>query len=146
MSRVETAALKLLVLSDPAFAAAGKLFEGRALDASGKPITNTWYVVLQPGADSDSADRATGWQLTRFPSFAFQCVGTTPDQAIATAERLDAVLRPRGVGRRLSVSDRVCGPLRRDYIGPVQIDPDISPPTWFQTVEYSFRSQPAPTS
>ena len=146
MTAAENSALRSLVLTDPTFAASGKLYTGRAVGADGKPITNTWYVVIQPGADDDSQERMSGWQVNRRPSTTFQCVGTTPDQAIGVAERLDKVLRPNGRGVRLSVPGERTGPLRRDYIGPVQIDPDTSPPVWFQTVEYSFDAQPAPTT
>lgn len=146
MTAAENAALKALVLTESTFAPAGKLYTGRAVTTDGKPITNTWYVVIQPGADDDSQERQTGAYVNRRPSTTFQCVGTTPDQAISVTERLDKVLRPNGRGVRLSVPSERTGPLRRDYIGPAQIDPDTSPPMWFQTVEYSFDAQPAPTS
>lgn len=146
MTAAENAALKSLVLSDVTFAAAGKVYTGRAVTTDGKPITNTWYVVIQPGGDDDSQERITGRYVNRRPSTTFQCVGTTPDQAISVSERLDKVLRPNGRGVRLSVPGERTGPLRRDYIGPAQIDPDTTPPMWFQTVEYSFDAQPAPTS
>lgn len=146
MTAAENAALKALVLADSTFAQAGKVFTGRAVTSDGKPITNTWYLVIQPGADDDSQDRLTGGYVHRRPSTTFQCVGTKPDQAISVTERLDKVLRPNGRGVRLSVSGERTGPLRRDYIGPAQIDPDTSPPMWFQTVEYSFDAQTAPAS
>jgi hypothetical protein len=142
MTAAENAALKALVLADATFAAAGKVYTGRAVGANNAPITNTWYVVIQPGADADSQTRLTGSYVHRRPSTTFQCVGTTPDQAISVTERLDRVLRPNGRGVILAVPGERTGPLRRDYIGPAQIDPDVSPPMWFQTVEYSFRSQP----
>lgn len=144
MTAAENAALKALVLTDAAFAAGGKVFTGRAVGANNSPITGTWYLVIQPGGDSDSQERMTGPYAVRRPSTTFQCVGTTPDQAVWVTEKLDAVLRSKGRGKTLAVPGLLTGPVRRDYIGPVQIDPDISPPTWFQTVEYSFRSQPAP--
>lgn len=144
MTAAENAALKALVLTDSTFAQAGKVFTGRAVSSSGTPITNTWYLVIQPGADDDSQERITGRYVNRRPSTTFQCVGTTPDQAISVTERLDKVLRPNGRGVRLSVPGERTGPLRRDYIGPAQIDPDTSPPMWFQTVEYSFTVQPIP--
>lgn len=146
MTTAENAALKALVISDATFAPAGKLYTGRAVGADGKPITNTWYVVIQPGADDDSQERITGPYVNRRPSTTFQCVGTTPDQAISVTERLDRVMRPNGRGVRLNVPGERTGPLRRDYIGPAQIDPDTSPPMWFQTVEYSFDAQTAPTT
>lgn len=146
MTAAENAALKALVLTDPTFAAAGKVFTGRAVSSTGAPITNTWYLVIQPGADDDSQERITGRYVNRRPSTTFQCVGTTPEQAISVSERLDKVLRPNGRGVRPNVSGERTGPLRRDYIGPAQIDADTSPPMWFQTVEYSFDAQPAPTS
>lgn len=146
MTAAENSALRSLVLSDPTFAAAGKLYTGRAVSSTGTPITNTWYVVIQPGADDDGQERFTGSYVNRRPSTTFQCVGTTPDQAISVSERLDKVLRPNGRGARLTVPNERTGPLRRDYIGPAQIDPDTSPPVWFQTVEYSFDAQPAPTT
>lgn len=144
MTAAENAALKSLILTDSAFAAANKVFTGRAVGANNAPITGTWYLVMQPGADEDSQERLAGSYVFRWPSITFQCVGTTPDQAIWVSEKLDAVLRPRGMGRVLIVPGVRTGPLRRDYIGPAQIDSDVSPPMWFQTVEYSFRSQPAP--
>lgn len=146
MTAAENAALKALILTDSAFAATGKVFTGRAVGANNAPITGTWYLVIQPGGDDDSQERITGPYAVRQPSTTFQCVGTTPDQAIWVSEKLDAVLRPNSRGRTLTVPGVRTGPLKRDYIGPVQIDSDVSPPMWFQTVEYSFRSQPIPTS
>lgn len=146
MTATENAALKALLLSDATFARAGKVYTGRAVGSDGKPITNTWYLVIQPGADDDSQERITGRYVNRRPSTTFQCVGTTPDQAISVSERLDRALRPNGRGVRLTVPGERTGPLRRDYIGPAQIDSDTSPPMWFQTVEYSFDAQTAPTS
>lgn len=145
MTATENAALKSLILTDSAFAASGKVFTGRAVGANNAAITGTWYLVIQPGEDSDSQERFTGAYAFRRPTTTFQCVGTTPEQAIWVSEKLDSVLRDRGRGRRLTVPGIRTGPLRRDYIGPVQIDSDPSPPLWFQTVEYSFDAQPAPT-
>lgn len=146
MTAAENAALKALVLTDSTFAATGKVYVGRAVGANNTPITNTWYLVMQPGADDDSQDRITGRYVNRRPSTTFQCVGTTPDQAISVTERLDRVLRPNGRGVRLNVANVDTGRITRDYIGPAQIDPDTSPPMWFQTVEYSFTVQPIPNS
>lgn len=142
----EKNAYKALILSNPVFAPAGKLFEGRAVGNDGKPITGTWYVTMQPGDEGDSQDRATGSQAVRNPSMTFQCSGSTPEQTMNVVERLDAVLRPNRRGMRLAVTGFKNDPLRRDYVSSVQIDPDTSPPMWFVTVEYSHRAQPVPTS
>lgn len=144
-SIAEKNALKALLLSDAEFGKSGKLFEGRAVGADGKPIAGTWYLTLQVGSDDDVQDRATGGQVVRDASVTFQCSGSTPDQAQWVSERLDGVLRPFRRGVRLVVPKTKTDPLRRDYVSPVQIDSDVSPPMWFQTVEYSFRSQPTPT-
>lgn len=142
----EKAAYRALLLSDTELAKAGKLFDGRAIGADGKPITNTWYLTMQAGSEDDEQDRATGSQAVRNPSTTFQCSGSTPDQAAWVAERLDSVLRPGRKGRRLTVVGTRNDPLQRDYVSPVQIDKDVSPPMWFVTVEYSHRSQAAPTT
>lgn len=142
----EKNALKALLLSDTEFKKPSKLFEGRAVGSDGKPIAGTWYLTLQVGSDDDVQDRATGGQVVRDASVTFQCSGSTPEQAQWVSERLDGVLRPFRRGVRLVVPNSRTDPLRRDYVSPVQIDSDVSPPMWFQTVEYSFRSQPAPTT
>lgn len=142
----EKAAYKSLLLSDAEFAKAGKLFDGRAIGADGKPITNTWYVTMQAGTEDDEQDRATGSQAVRNPSTTFQCSGSTPDQAGWVVERLDAVMRPGRKGRKLIVPGCKNDPLRRDYVSPVEPDKDVSPPMWFVTVEYSHRSQAASTT
>lgn len=142
----EKNALKALLLSDSEFKKTGKLFEGRAVGADGKPIAGTWYLVLQVGTDDDSQERLTGPYSTRRPSVTFQCVGTTPEQAMWVSERVDSVLRARGRGQVLNVPGERAGQMQRDYISPVQIDADVSPPMWYQTVEYGFQAQLIPTT
>jgi hypothetical protein len=150
----EKNALKALLLTDTEFKKTSKLFEGRAVGSDGKPIAGTWYLTMQVGSDDDVQDRATGGQVVRDASVTFQCSGSTPEQAQWVSERLDGVLRPFRRGVRLVVPNTRTDPLNtrtgpseaRLRVNPVQIDSDVSPPMWFQTVEYSFRSQPAPTT
>jgi hypothetical protein len=62
------------------------------------------------------------------------------------SERIDSVLRARGRGQVLNVPGERTGQMQRDYISPVQIDADVSPPMWYQTVEYGFQAQLIPTT
>ncbi|MGW8430935.1 hypothetical protein ACWGJ9_07400 [Curtobacterium citreum] len=143
MSLADDAALVELLRTDAELAKPDRLFDSVAERGDGKPISATWYVVMQPGADVDTIERLAGPQVHRQPSTTFQCVGSTPEQARRAAERVDRTLRPHGFGVVLTVPDRVTTPLMRDYVSPVQRDPDGSTPMWFQTLEYSFHSDPA---
>lgn len=143
MTRAETSALRTLVTSGTVFANVGKLFTGIAVADDGTPITGTWYAVLQPGEDTDSQDRLAGPYASREPSFTFQCVHTSPDGAAWVADQLDAVLRPSAAGLIVPAPGRHTFPIRRTYVGNIQKDTDAPSVMWFQTVEYSFRSDPA---
>lgn len=140
--RAATAALRAALTASPKFAAPSKVYDGRAVTDTGEPISGSWYVVIQPAETDDIGDRLSGRAIVQKLTTVFQCVGSTPEQAQGVVDDLDAVLRPSGRGLRLEVPGWSFKPLRRDYVSGVQIDKDASPPIWYQTVEYSHRSQP----
>lgn len=142
MSLAEYRAIRDAILASPRFPA-GKLYEGRASTTDGKPITGTWYVVMQSGETTDRQERMTGPYATEEVTEVFQCVGTTVEQTLGVVRDLDSILRPGGRGLQIIVPGRTVQPLRRTYVAGVQSDSDISPPLWWQTVEYTYRSRPA---
>lgn len=122
---------------------ANKVYLSDATSADGKPVTDSWYIIVHPGQANDEQSGLSGPYATSYPSHNVQAVGVTSVQCQMAMDKVDAALRPNGFGVSPVVTGRRTGPMRRDLIGYVDRDRDVSPPLYYQPAEYSFRSDPA---
>jgi hypothetical protein len=123
--------------------AADHVFVSEATGEDGKPITSTPYWVIHPGGAQDVQERLSGHYGTRWPQWTIHAVGENAAEVEWATEQMDSALRPKGRGLTLPVTGRTTYPLRRDVLGPIDIDRDINPPLFFQPSEYRFKSAPA---
>lgn len=106
-------------------------------DAEGPPP----YLRVVPQRNPDEQARLTGPRATEAIQVAVGAVGETPVQAMWLDERVDAILRPRGVGVRLVVPGRSCSPVER-RASDMSAD-DSAGRVWQVVSSYRLESRPA---
>lgn len=97
------------------------------------------YVVLHPdqaAAEESSFAGDSEWRPWRFIT---HCFGTTPDQAQAVYERVEAAF----LDVTPTVSGRSCTPIRKESSLPISRDEDVQPPVFLARDAWVFSSVPA---
>ena len=113
------------------------------LAADGQLVRASYAVLHDIGADGPPSDerwtaaqRATSKVTWRY---VVKSVGTTP----FAARSVDSAIATGLIGKTLTVSGRICDPLRLDDVGDVKTDTSVSPPLFYVEADYLLRSQPA---
>lgn len=114
----------------------------RVADATGAELP---FVLAWPSLTQDVQERITGSRAPRTVSHVLHCAGESPEQAEWLAEQVDQRMRPNGRGILPEVEGRACGRVRRTLTRGPRQDETVEPGPWFSTLEYDFRSRPAPT-
>lgn len=99
------------------------------------------YIRVVPQRNADEQARLTGPLATEVIQVAIGSVGETRDQALWLDDRVDAVLRPRAKGVRLTVPGRSCSPIER-RASDLSTD-DSATRVWEAVTLYRFTSDPA---
>lgn len=105
------------------------------------PKGPTKYVTVHAATPSHSQSAFTGPLAQEDYTFTTHSVGTTADQALWVADRVQAQL----VGHVLIVPGRVCRRLRHPVGRPVEEDDDVTPSLFYVADQWDFTSDPAPT-
>lgn len=116
-----------------------KVYDGLAVDESGKPFTGSYYVLYGGGPDVVDDGRFTKGQdaqSDRELSYTVRCVSPTAQGARVLAELAFAQL----VGWTPTVAGRRCRPIRHTGSDPATLDSNVLPAVFYADDDYELIS------